>query len=78
MTKKTDDKPTKAGAVEIDEKDLDSVQGGLIANKADSFELTEFTIKSENLSPRLTDNKLGVRKDAFSAVRATDGTKLRK
>lgn len=48
MTKKTEDKPTKASAVELEEKDLDDVQGGAAYIKLGD-------IKGESLATKSAD-----------------------
>ncbi len=75
MTKKKDDKPTKASATELEEKELDDVQGGATLDHVGNF---NYKVEIDGVKPRLTDNKLGVRARDTFGVRAIDGTKLRK
>ncbi|MBC2777067.1 hypothetical protein [Parasphingopyxis marina] len=79
MTKKTDDKVTKAGTVELEEKDLDSVQGG---GTEELFGAYNFKVEIEGVKPRLTTDEVGIRAGIRATdrlgVRATKGTKIRK
>lgn len=75
MAKKKDDKPTMAGAVELEEKDLDAIQGGAELDHVGNF---NFKVEINGLKPRLTDEELSVRAKQGSSVRSPEGTKLRK
>ena len=79
MTKTNEDKPTKASAVELEEKDLDTVQGGAGLDHVGNF---NFKVEIDGLKPRLTTEEAGLRAGGRATnklgVRAIKGTKIRK
>lgn len=70
-------KPTKAGAVELEESELDDVQGGASLDTTGNF---NFKVEIEGVKPRLTDAEIRARKDSQIGIRARtiEGTKIRK
>jgi hypothetical protein len=79
MNKKTEDEPSKASAVELEEKDLDTVQGGADLDHVGNY---NFKVEIAGVKPRLTTEEAGLRAGLRATnklgIRATPGTKLRK